>query len=265
MRNLALAIRTSRLKLPLKQALHTAARLGVSGVEIDARTETPPRDFSQTAVRELNKLLSDLRLRVASVRFDTRRGYDVEQDLEARIEATRQAMRFAQQVGCRAVVNHVGGAVADEDESPSPARARLIAVLTDLGAAGTRLGATLLHAAGGEPPAAIARLLDELPDGCLGVDLQPGRVAASGESVSESLRVLGPHTMLVHAVDGARDLAQGRGQDVRLGSGSVDFAEVLGALEEHAYSGWIVVQPTSDGDPVAEAGDAISYLQAIHE
>jgi len=66
----------------LKRALHTAARLGAEGVEIDARTELVPAEMSRTGVREFRKLLSDLSLHVSAVAFPTRRGYDVVDDLE---------------------------------------------------------------------------------------------------------------------------------------------------------------------------------------
>lgn len=239
--------------------------MGASGVEIDARSEVRPRDFSQTAIRDLRKRLADLQLSVAAVRFSTRRGYDVEQDLEARVAATMDAMRLAQSLGCNCVVNHVGGAAGEESDEPSAARKRLLSVLADLGAAGRRLGATLLHSAGGESPDTLARLLEELPDGTLGVDFQAGRFAANGYATEPSLAILRAHVLLVHAGDGVRDLAQGRGVEVPLGRGSVDVAALLGGLEEFSYQGWVVVRPVSDTDPAREAADAISYLRAVNE
>ncbi len=94
--------------LPLKKALHPAARRGCGGVKIDARREVRPSEMSGTALRQFRKLLEELDLRVSSVAFPTRRGYDDADDLEARIAATKAAMKFAYQIGARAVVGQVG-------------------------------------------------------------------------------------------------------------------------------------------------------------
>ena len=79
------AIQLRSLKQPLQRALQTAARLGVRAVEIDGRGEINPRELSATGLRQFKKKLEDLNLRVAAVGFQTRRGYDVAEGLEAGI------------------------------------------------------------------------------------------------------------------------------------------------------------------------------------
>ena len=91
MQNVKIGIQTRSLHQPIKQALHTAARLGADGVEIDARTELPPTELSRTGLRQFRRLLEDLNLRVSAVAFPTRRGYDEPQDLERRVMATQAA------------------------------------------------------------------------------------------------------------------------------------------------------------------------------
>ena len=66
---------------PLKKALHTAAELGADAVEIDARTMLRPTDLSDTALRQIRKLLDDLNLTVCAISFPTRRGYHVADDM----------------------------------------------------------------------------------------------------------------------------------------------------------------------------------------
>src|SRR6478735_10282914 len=90
-----IGIQTRSLRQPLRQALVTASRLGADGVEIDARSELRPGELSATGLREFHKLLSDLTLRVSAVAFPTRRGYDAAEDLEPRVLATHEALRFA--------------------------------------------------------------------------------------------------------------------------------------------------------------------------
>ncbi|MCA9259203.1 MAG: TIM barrel protein, partial [Planctomycetales bacterium] len=109
------------MKQPFKKALHTAARTGCDGVQIDARNELRPSECSDTAVRQLRKLLDDLNLRVGSVRFPNRRGYAEPTDLQRRVEATLDAMRMASQFRAATLVCSLG-ALPQED---SPQRSEL--------------------------------------------------------------------------------------------------------------------------------------------
>ena len=99
--HLKIGIELAGLGLPAKQALKVAADLGADAVELDGRGEFAPRNLSETGLRQLRKMLADLRLQVAAVSFHTRRGYDTPADLDARVEATKAAMRLAAQLGAR--------------------------------------------------------------------------------------------------------------------------------------------------------------------
>ena len=69
--------------------------------------------------------------------------------------------------------------------------------------------------------------------------------------------------MHVHAKDGVRDLAQGRGLETQLGRGAVDFPEILAILEEHEYRGYFTIERRHSSDPVLEVGQAVQYLRRL--
>ena len=117
MPNLKIAIELASLRQPLKKALHTAARLGAQAVELDVRNEIRIRDMTQTALRHLRKLLEDLDLSVSAVSFPTRRGYNVPDDLERRIDGTKAALEFAHKIGASVVVNCIGRVPEDDQSS----------------------------------------------------------------------------------------------------------------------------------------------------
>ncbi len=260
MPELRIAIALRSLREPFKKALHTAARLGVAGVEIDARDELKPADFSSTARRQLKKLLDDLGLRVAAVSFLTRRGYDVLDELERRVNATKAAMDFAYSLGCSVVVNHVGR-VPDDSESSN--WSILTDVLRDLGEYSQKAGAWLAAKTGSESAADLKRLLDHLPQGSLGIDLDPGNLVINGYSPAEVVEQLGSQILYVHARDGVRDKAQGRGLEVPLGRGSADFPQILGLLEELEYRGWFTLLRERSDDPVSELAAGVQYLRNL--
>jgi len=260
MLQLKVGIQLACLREPFKKALETAARLGADAVEIDARTQLQPRELSQTGLRQIRKLLDDFELKVCAVRFQTRRGFNVVDDLDRRIEATKDAMRMAYKLGAPVVVNQIGRVPA---ESEGPEWDLLVQAMTDLGRFGQHAGSLLAAKTGSEEGADLLRLLQAAPDGLIGVDFDPGALLINGFSPAAAIDDLAEHVLHVHARDAVRDLAQGRGLEVALGRGSVDFPQILGRLEECAYRGYLTVERLQSDDPVTEIGQAIQYLKSL--
>jgi sugar phosphate isomerase/epimerase len=253
-------VQTASLRLPFKQALLTASKLGAEAVEIDGRTELPPQEMNHTAVRHLRKMLDDLRLRVAAVAFRTRRGYDSPEDLDRRVEATKKAMSLAWDLGSGVVINHVG----DIPESlEAPGSELLLQVLADLGRHGQRVGATLAAEMGRADPERLKALIAALPEGSLAVNLNPGALVAHGHSATRAAEVLGANILHVHATDGTRDVGQRRAVETPLGRGSVDWPALFGVLEEHDYRGFFTIARADAFDPATEIAQAVQFLRSF--
>jgi sugar phosphate isomerase/epimerase len=255
-----IAVQSRSIRLPLKRLLPLVKQWGAGAVELDARGDANPQQLSQTGRRQLRKLFDDYELRVAAVSFRTRRGYDMSDELDRRIEATKAAMKLAYDLGAAWVVNQIGRV---PEESQGPRWNLLVEALTDLANFGGHAGATLVAETGSESGSDLARLLHALPPGAIGAALNPGNLIINGFSPLEAVAALGPSISYVYAQDGVRDLAQGRGIEVQLGRGSADFPALLGALEEHGYRGWWTIQRQHAQDPAAEIGQAVSYLKNL--
>ena len=174
---LKIAVRLACLRQSFRKALQTAATLGAEAVEIDARTEIRPAEMTQSAIRHLRKTIADFNLRVAAISFQTRHGYHVLENLDRRIEATRQAMQVAFQLGAPVVLNQVGQVPAETDD---PQWEVLVQALTDLGRYGQHVGAFLAAGTGSESGPDLKRLIDALPEGSLVVNLDPGNLVING-------------------------------------------------------------------------------------
>lgn len=231
----------------------------MGGVEIDARSELPPGELSQTGRRQFQKLLADLGLSVAAISFPTRRGYDDSNDLERRVAATQNAMKFAQSLGAGVVVNRVGQVPSDEKD---PRFVRLVEALTGLGVYGERVGARLAAQTGSESGVDLERLIAALPEQTVGVDFHPSGLIHHGHSPAEAAAALGRHILHVHACDAVRDFARSEVIDVELGRGAADVPALLGQLEEFNYRGWVTLE-CSTSEPIAEAENAVAFLRSL--
>lgn len=257
---LNIGIQLASLRMPLKTALQSAAGLHVQGVEIDARHMLRPQELSATGIRHFRKSLSELNLKVCAVGFPTRRGYNVPEDLDRRIEATKEAMQFAYQLGSKILINHVGQI---PDENQGPEWDLLVEVLNDLGRFGQHVGVTLAAETGAESGERMAELLASLTPGTIGVNFDPGGLVVNGYSPRDALAALLDHVVHVHATDGVRDRAQGRGIETLLGRGSADFPELVAMLEERHYSGYFTVERRQPRDPLAEVRQGVEYLNNL--
>lgn len=260
MPELKIGIQIASLGQPLKVALQTAARLGATGVEIDARTDIRPKELTDTGRRQLKKWMDDLNLRVASVRFRTRRGYDVLDDLDQRIDATKEAMRFAYTLGCNVVVNQIG--MVPEDAA-HPSYSQLQICLTDLARFGQHVGAMLAAETGSEPGERLAGLIESTGEKTIGIAFNPANLIANSFSAEDGLTACAPHVLLVHARDAVRDLARGRGIDVPLGRGSAEFPVILANLEQRQYNGWFVIDREPSPTAIQEIGYAVAFLKGL--
>jgi sugar phosphate isomerase/epimerase len=260
MLQIKVAIELASLRLPFQQALHTAARLGADAVEIDGRSEVSVDDLSRTGVRQVRKMLEDLNLRVAALSFRTRRGYGDLAELDRRIDATKRALRAAYEIGTNVVVNHIGRVPAEDD---LPALSTMRTALADVGREGQRVGAMLAAETGTESGADLLKLIESLPPGSIGVDFNPANLIVHGHDPRAAAKQLGAHVLHVHATDGTRDVAAGRGIEVPLGRGSVEFPELLAALEEHQYRGYLTIRRREASNPLEEIAAAVKYLRAL--
>ena len=64
-------------------------------------------------------------------------------------------------------------------------------------------------------------------------------------------------------IDGVRDPGRRRGIETSLGRGSVDFPELLGALQERDYRGYLSIERDGSDDPAVEIAQAVQYLSAL--
>lgn len=244
----------------LKRTLATAARLGADAVQIDARGEQRPSDLGRTGTRQILKYLEDYRLRVCAIEFRTRRGYEVPDDLERRIDATKEALAFAYSLGAKVVVNSIGR--IPDDETSDEWRL-LVETLTDLGQYGQRCGAILAADTGYDPPDRLIRLVEALPPASIAINFNPGNLIVHGYATLMAAESLGQNVAQVYATDGIRDRRTSHGSEVPLGQGSADIPGVMAVLADRGYRGYWTIPTHPLAGHESSIQNAIKYLRAL--
>lgn len=260
MAQLTIGIQPANLNVPLKQGLHIAAELGVQVVEIDARTDISFNDLSDTAARQIRKIINDLNLQVVALKFVTRRGYGEADGLERRVDGTKKAMKLAYALGARFLVNSIGKVPSDAND---PQWQMMKDVLHDLGNFGQKAGVLLTAETGSEPLKDLHQLIKASAEGTVGIALNPGNLLINGFDFHDELTSASDHVYLVHAQDGVQDRARGRGYEVPLGRGSAEFPEIAAILEERQFRGAYVIQRHTSAGAREEIELAVSYLRNL--
>jgi sugar phosphate isomerase/epimerase len=248
------------LKLPFREALGVAARMGAEGVEINARTELRPAELSQTGIRQIRKWLGDFNLSVSCVQFPTNQGYESLERIDERIEGTKAAMRLANDLGCRIVSNRIGPIPSDQADSRW---GTLTTALHDLAAYSLKSGAWLAIRTGTNSGPELADLLTRFPQGALAIDFDPAELMIFRHSPEEAIKALGQAVAHFRARDAVRDMSSGSTMEVQLGRGTIDFSNLLGMLEEHQYRGFISVERNQETGSAFECSQALEYLEQL--
>ncbi len=258
MNRLKLGVRLESLGLPLRRGLQEAAKLGVAGVQFDAAGDLSPRVLSETGRRELRHLLRSHNLELTALGCPLRRGLDVAEDQQPRIEHVRKVMSLCFDLGARAVIVQAGPMPEEKDEHPTR---RMTEALLALGLHGDRTGTVLALETGLESGEALAAFLGRFDTGGLGVNLDPANLLVHGFDPVQSVRALRGKIVHAHAKDARRAGASRAAQEVPLGHGDIEWLEFLGTLEEVEYRGWLVVEREGGEDRLADVAAGVGFLR----
>ncbi len=243
MSHVKIGVRLESQGLPLRGALAAAARMGVAGVRVDAVGDLSPNSLSESGRREFRHLLRSYNLELTALVCPLRRGLDVAEDQQPRIEHVRKVMTLSYDLGPRVAIVEAGAVPGEGEE----ARGRLLTEsLTALAAHGDRTGTILALETGLESGEALNAYLARFDSGSLGANLDPANLLTHGFDVYESARALNRRIVRVTARDARLVGASRTAQEVPLGHGDVEWMQFLGVLEEVDYRGWLTV--TREGD-----------------
>lgn len=260
MNHLKLGVRLESLGLPLRKALQTVQSLGVVGVQLDAQGDLSPSRLGETGRREFRHLLRSHNLELTALGCPLRRGLDVAEDQQPRLEHVRKVMQLSYDLGARRVVIEAGKTPTKEEQG-SPRAALLDESLTALGRHGDRIGVLLCLETGLESGQELRDYLARFDSGSLMANLDPANLLLNGFDVFESVRALHGKIGHSHAKDARKGRVSRAAQEVALGAGDLDWIAYLGVLEEVEYRGWLVVERESGDNRLTDIKNGIGFLR----
>lgn len=258
MNRLKIGVRLESLGLPLRKALHYVSGLGVAGVQVDAAGDLSPGQLSATGRREFLHLLRGHNLELTALGCPLRRGLDVAEDQQPRLEHVRKVMALSYDLGPRRVIVQAGRVPEEADVGRV---ARMSESLLALAQHGDRTGTMLALETGLESGADLRAWLDRFDTGSLGVNLDPANLLLHGFDVYASTRALQGKIVHAHARDARSASASGTAQEVPLGHGDIDWMQFLGILEEVEYRGWLVIERDTGDNRPADVSNAVGFLR----
>jgi sugar phosphate isomerase/epimerase len=253
-----IGIRLESLGLPLRRGLSEARRMGASGVQVDAVGDLAPGTLSQTGRREFRNLLRTHNLELTALGCPLRRGLDVAENQEARIDLVRKVMTLSFELGPRITIVEPGLVPEDPND---PAGSRMTEVLLALGQHGDRVGAVLALETGPQSGETLARYLATFDTGGLGVNLDPANLLMNGFDPYENATALRGRVVHVHAKDARVSGVNRVAKEVPLGHGDIDWLRFLGTLEEIDYHGWLTIERESGDDRIRDVAEGVAFLK----
>ncbi|MEO6810821.1 MAG: sugar phosphate isomerase/epimerase family protein [Isosphaeraceae bacterium] len=222
-----------------RDQLQEAAKIGAKGVILDAVGDLAPDRLSETGRREIRHLLRTTELTLIGLGLPTRRAFDTDDQLEARLARADRAFALAFELGARLVLARVGTLPSEADASRLEVFTRAVG---DLARRADHRGVRLTIETNAEPGGPLRTFLDGFNTPSLAVSLDPLALIFAGQDPNATTRALAPlvaHVYANEATSGGRT------------SGAVDWAEYLGTLEEIDYRGFLTVWPDPSLEPSA--------------
>jgi sugar phosphate isomerase/epimerase len=247
------------LRLDVKSAMDRARTLGFQAIDVGATAGAlSPGELSQTGRRHVLKHLSDLGLRLSSLRGPTGGpGYSDGAAGERRLDSMRGVLRMAADLGVPVVSTILGvsGAEAKSDV--------LLDILRVLADDADRCGVAIAIETAGIEAKVLSGLLQRVDCPFVAACCDSGAMLMQGDDPHALGTTLPGRIQLVRARDAVAGTPVARGYEVVQGQGQLDPARFIGALAEAGYGGDIILSRVAGRDAATDLQHARELFEKV--
>lgn len=264
-----------------KEAIEKAAAIGIKGLQMHCtRGEHAPENFDKEARRDLLNFVKDHGMVFSAICGDLGHGFgDPERNPEL-IEKSKRILDMAKDFETDIVTTHIGVVPNDKNHDRYKIMQEACAELANYA---DSIGSHFAVETGPETSAVLASFLDSLGSTGVAVNLDPANlVMITGDDPVQAVYNLRRYIVHTHAKDGVK-LADGNPEylygvlhpmpeemkgirywrEVPLGTGGVDFAKYLAALDDIGYRGFLTIEREVGGDPAGDIKIAHDHLISV--
>ena len=280
MYNFPIGVIVDSFRTDIRTAIKSAAEIGADGIQMYAtRGAYSPDALDSAARRELLDYVKSHGLRFSALCGDLGMGFFRPERNPELIERSKRILDLAKDLETDIVTTHIG--VVPEDESNERYKIMQEACF-ELSRYADSIGSHFAIETGPETSAVLKKFLDALNSTGVAVNLDPANlVMVTGDDPVGAVYNLRDYIVHTHAKDGVM-LHRGDPEviynvtphaaeldkidyfkEVPLGTGGVDFAAYLAALEDIGYRGFLTIEREVGDNPAADILTAKNYLTGI--
>lgn len=267
-------------KLPLRDSIRLAKKIGFDGIQIYATSgEFSPDTLSDSDKKEIKQLLFENGIEISALCGDMGGfGFEIAEDNPERIEKTKRIIDLAHEFNTHVVTTHIGVIPSDKSD---PQYAVMLSALTECGRYAKTKDVTLAIETGPEKAVILLQFLKDT-EGGVGVNLDPANfVMVTDQDPVEAVEILKDYIVHTHAKDGKmlrktdpkiiyghfadggiEAISQGpHFIETPLGQGSVDFKKYLERLSDIGYNGYLTIEREVGDTPIDDIKAAYVFLK----
>ena len=278
MNKFPIGVMLESFKLPYREAIETAAKIGAKGLQVHAtRGEFTPDNITAEKKAELKSLLNDNDLVISALCGDLGKGFGKKELNPELIEKSKRIIDLAKELGTNIVTTHIGVVPSD----PGHERYKIMQeACFELSRYADSMEAKFAVETGPEPSATLKTFLDSLGSKGVSVNLDPANLAmVIGENAVAAVYNLKDYIVHTHAKDGIKLLDRNPEiiygvceekmlldpafKEVPLGQGAVPFKEYLNALTDIGFNGFLTIEREVGETPKDDIILAADFLREV--
>ncbi|MDR1093101.1 MAG: sugar phosphate isomerase/epimerase [Clostridiales bacterium] len=264
-----------------KDALKSAARLGVQGIQAYGGGKTINVDLSAAQVKEVGKAVESEGLVFSALcgDFGCKMFYRPEES-RYEIEREKRVLALAKELGANVVTTHIGVVPTDKG---CPQYKSMFKVCKELADFADSIGGFFAVETGPEKSAVLKEFLDDLGSRGVSVNLDPANlVMCAGDDPVLAVHNLKDYIVHTHAKDGLQlypfdtrqfyaveyfglgNLDPEKGECIRevpLGQGGVKWPDYIAALKKIGYDGFLTIEREVGETPEDDIELAVKFLK----